>query len=286
MLDKPEGLSSNQALQTVRRLLNAQKAGHTGSLDPFATGVLPLCFGEATKISGYLLEADKSYQATLELGRATSTGDREGQVVQECPLPIADGDQIRALLAGMTGPQQQVPPMYSALKHQGRPLYELARAGITVDRPAREIVIHDLELLNWTSPQLVFRVRCSKGTYVRTLAETIAGALDSCGHLSALRRIRAEPFGLDDAISLDQLEQRIDRGQTPLLTIPQALPDWPRIRLDQEGVMRFRHGNPVAVEMADETRLLVEGETGLLGLGQVRTGRLQPTRLFNLTSAR
>jgi len=205
LLDKPEGLSSNAALQRARRCFSAAKAGHTGTLDPMATGLLPVCLGDATKFSQGLLESDKSYLATARLGIATDTGDREGKVIAQAPV-AATPHQVRAALAALTGAIEQVPPMYSALKHQGQPLYAIARAGGEVARATRIVHIHKLELVDWESPHLTFRVCCSKGTYVRTLAEQVAAALGTVAHLVALRRTAVGPFDLDMAVSLADLE--------------------------------------------------------------------------------
>ena len=193
-MDKPAGISSNRALQKVRGIFQARKAGHTGSLDPFATGMLPICLGEASKTAAFMLEAGKQYRAVSCLGEATTTGDIEGEVIQTCPVPDLAPSLISQVLQHFTGEIEQVPPMYSALKHEGKPLYEYARAGIEVERPARTVTIHQLELVSWQAPNLTIDVRCSKGTYIRTLAEDIAKALNCCAHLSALRRVVVEPF--------------------------------------------------------------------------------------------
>ena len=194
LLDKPVGISSNRALQKVRGIFQARKAGHTGSLDPFATGMLPICLGEASKTAAFMLEAGKRYRATAKLGVATTTGDVEGELVQTCPIPEIGPETLAQTLQQFVGEIKQVPPMYSALKYEGKPLYEYARAGIVIERPARSVFIHQLEILNWQSPLLTFDVHCSKGTYIRTLAEDIAIALGSCAHLVELRRTFVEPF--------------------------------------------------------------------------------------------
>lgn len=205
LLDKPEGISSNAALQRARRCFSAAKAGHTGTLDPMATGLLPVCLGDATKFSQGLLDADKAYLATARLGIATDTGDREGKVVSERPVD-ATLAQVRAALHTLTGALEQVPPMYSALKHQGQPLYAIARAGGEVARAVRTVQIHRLDLVEWASPHLTFSVCCSKGTYVRTLAEQVAERLGTVAHLIALRRTAVGPFALDAAVTLAELE--------------------------------------------------------------------------------
>lgn len=228
LLDKPEGLSSNAALQRARRCFSAAKAGHTGTLDPLATGLLPVCLGDATKFAQGLLDADKAYLATARLGIATDTGDREGRVVAEAPV-AATSEQVLAALATLTGTIEQVPPMYSALKHHGQPLYAIARAGGEVARAARTVHVHGLELVEWNSPLLTFRVRCSKGTYVRTLAEQIAAALGTVGHLVALRRTAVGPFDLGMSVALAELEaadaqQRV-RHLHPVDALVRGLPE-------------------------------------------------------------
>ena len=210
LLDKPAGYSSSQAVLKVRWLFQARKAGHTGSLDPFATGMLPICLGEASKTAGFMLDASKTYIAAAFLGKATTTGDIEGETSREMKVPDLDNAQINAVLNEFLGEIEQVPPMYSALKHQGQPLYKLARAGQEVARKARPVTIHSLELLNWAPPILEFRVHCSKGTYVRTLAEDIAEKLGSCAHLRSLRRLDVEPFREKDMITLEELLARAE----------------------------------------------------------------------------
>ena len=229
LLDKPAGLSSNQALQRVKRLFEAGKAGHTGSLDPFATGMLPICLGEATKTSGHMLESNKCYRAAARLGQATATGDPEGEVVETCDVPDLAEPAIEDALQAFLGETEQVPPMYSALKHQGRRLYELAREGLSVERKARRIVIHRLELLAWRRPDLEFEVLCSKGTYVRTLAMDIAGRLGSCAHLTALRRLYVEPFAGQQMHDIETLEALAHEGrlQSALLPLDAGLAGWP-----------------------------------------------------------
>lgn len=212
LLDKPVGISSNRALQKVRGIFQARKAGHTGSLDPFATGMLPICLGEASKTAAFMLEASKQYRAVARLGEATSTGDVEGEVIQTYPVPDLDSNKLTQTLNQFVGEIEQVPPMYSALKHQGKPLYEYARAGIEIERPARLITIHQLDLVDWQAADLTFDVRCSKGTYIRTLAEDIATALGSCAHLIELRRMLVEPFADFPMVTLEQLQEARDHG--------------------------------------------------------------------------
>lgn len=283
LLDKPAGISSNQALQRVRRLLSARKAGHSGSLDPFATGMLPVCLGEATKTAAFMLDSSKTYRAVIKLGFATTTGDPEGEVNLEKPVPELSRPDIERVLAGFLGSVQQVPPMYSALKHQGQPLYKLARQGLSIDRQPRRITVYRIELTTWEPPLLGFEVHCSKGTYVRTLAEDIAAALGSCGHLVSLRRVNVEPFDASDMITLDELEAAVaaDRGQEYLLPVDAGLSAWPRIELGPEDAGRFVHGGPVAVTAA-RGMVRVAGPDGLLlGLAEAgEDGIARPKRVF------
>lgn len=284
LLDKPDGYSSNQAVQKVRWLFGARKAGHTGSLDPFATGMLPICLGEASKTAGFMLNSSKSYLACARLGQATSTGDVEGEITSEMPVPDLTIMDIERVLKGFLGEIEQVPPMYSALKIKGEPLYKLARAGITVERQPRTVTIHSLELHSWVSPFLKFVVRCSKGTYVRTLAEDIAMKLESCAHLQALRRLDVDPFEEDSMVSLEVLENAVaDKTQDSLLLPLEAgLAGWPKMILDDSASERFCHGNPVALDTASEDKFRVYGPRGqILGLGEARNdGKLHPKRIF------
>jgi tRNA pseudouridine55 synthase len=287
LLDKPAGLSSNQALQRVRRLFNARKGGHTGTLDPFATGLLPLCFGEASKTTAFLLDARKTYRAVARFGAATSTGDPEGEVVAEGPVPDVDTAAMDALLERFTGNIEQVPPMFSALKVDGKPLYELARQGITVPRKPRAVTIHRLEAIDWTPPDLVFEVECSKGTYIRTLAEDLATALGTVAHLVSLRRLKVGAFAGEHMVTLEALEAAAELGalQDHLLPVDAGLPDWPVVTLDTEGANAFRNGNPAPVQSGSPdavgtwVRVYGPGEKPL-GLGQVDAGRVHPRKVF------
>ena len=288
LLDKPAGLSSNQALQQVRRLLNARKAGHTGTLDPFATGLLPICLGEASKTAGLIMDGRKSYTATLQLGSATATGDTEGEVVDRQSVPAIDLPAIEAAMKNFRGPLNQVPPMFSAIKQDGKPLYELARQGIEVERKARAVEIFRLETVCWNSPTLEFSVICSKGTYIRTLAEELARALGSCGHLQALRRTGAEPFDDRAMYTLDDLVSAVQQNKAGQLLLPAdaGLPDWPVVVLQGDQVGRFMHGNCiVCTAQVSRVRVhgkLVSGESHILGLGEIRaTGHLHPLRVFS-----
>jgi len=289
LLDKPVGISSNRALQRVRGIFQARKAGHTGSLDPFATGMLPICMGEASKTAAFMLEAGKKYRATALLGEATTTGDIEGEVIQTCPVPDLNAEQLTTTLKQFAGEIKQVPPMYSALKHEGKPLYEYARAGIEIDRPARAVTIHQIGLVEWQAPRLVFDVHCSKGTYIRTLAEDIAKALNSCAHLVGLRRMVVEPFAEYPMVTLEQLQEARDNDtglQDYLLPIDVGLPDWPRVDIDEDQHAKFMHGNrfPFSTEEKVTGNVRVyESFGGLLGLAEMTDeGILKPMRVFNL----
>jgi tRNA pseudouridine55 synthase len=267
-------------------LFTARKAGHTGSLDPFATGMLPICLGEASKTAGFMLDASKRYLATARLGQATATGDTEGDVIREMPVPALTPKAINAVFESFRGTIEQVPPMYSALKHQGQPLYKLARAGKEVERKPRSVIIHGLELIAWDKPLLVFSVHCSKGTYVRTLAEDIAEKLGSCAHLQALRRLDVEPFREADMISLDELVRAAEAGQQDSLLLPldAGLESWPVVRLGGEEQVRFTHGNPAPVQETHCGNVRVYAQSGeILGLGEVRGDhKVHPKRLFIL----
>jgi tRNA pseudouridine55 synthase len=288
LLDKPVGITSNRALQKVRGIFQARKGGHTGSLDPFATGMLPICLGEASKTAAFMLEAGKKYRATARLGEATTTGDIEGEVIQTCPVPEIDAETLVQTLQNFVGDIEQVPPMYSALKHEGKPLYEYARAGIEIERPARPVTIHSINLVEWQSPKLSFDVHCSKGTYIRTLAEDIATALGSCAHLVQLRRLSVEPFESYPMVSLEQLQQAKDHGglEAFLLPVDVGLPDWPRIDLDTDQQAKFSHGNhfPVSVEELSVGKVRVyDTDNNLLGLADIcEENTLHPARVFNI----
>ncbi|NND45200.1 MAG: tRNA pseudouridine(55) synthase TruB [Xanthomonadales bacterium] len=288
LLDKPEGLSSNQALQKVRRLFEARKAGHTGSLDPFATGMLPICLGEASKTAGYMLDADKAYRATMKLGQATETGDTEGAVVEEQPVPPHSDAEIAQALNAFRGEIDQVPPMYSALKHQGQPLYKLARAGKTVERAPRRVAIREISLVERTPDTLTFEVQCSKGTYIRTLAEDIGRALDTCAHLVALRRLWVQPFEDATMVTLDQLRNAAEEASLSswLLPLDAGLQSWPVCELDAEAARRFAHGNPVDTGRAVRGWHRVTGPDGQpIGLGEGdSTRRIAPRRVYHFES--
>ena len=280
LLDKPVGMSSNDALQKARRLFSAAKGGHTGTLDPLASGLLPLCFGEATKFSADLLDADKTYEAELQLGVTTDSGDAEGQVIATAAVAVSEA-QVLAVLPQFTGAIEQVPPMHSALKRDGRPLYELARQGIEVERAARAITIHALDLLSFSGDRARLRVRCSKGTYIRVLAADIGQALGCGAHLTALRRTQVAELDLDGAVTLAELEA-LDEADRPtrLAPVDALLSSLPLVELSPGAAERFRHGNPVPLPAGREGRLRVYAEGRLLGLGEPGPGgRLWPKRL-------
>jgi tRNA pseudouridine55 synthase len=284
LLDKPAGYSSSQAVQKVRWLFQARKAGHTGTLDPFATGMLPICLGEASKTAAFMLDADKTYVARARLGEATETGDVEGEVIQQEAVPDLDTAAIDAAMSGFRGTFDQVPPMYSALKHEGTPLYKLAREGKVVERKARTVTVHELELISWRTPDLVFRARCSKGTYIRTLAEDLAKALGTCGHLRGLRRTTTGVF-TSGMVTLEQLEKQVEEGAPESLLLPPdaGLTDWPVTTLDQDSSTRFSHGNPVPAPEQSPGLTRVYSETSLLlGLGEITGNLLKPRRIMNL----
>jgi len=287
LLDKPLGLSSNDALQKAKRLYRAEKAGHTGTLDPLATGLLPLCFGAATKFSQVSLEADKTYRATLQLGVTTTTADAEGEVLQRRDVNVGR-EQLQAACAGLTGPIRQVPPMHSALKRDGRALYDYARAGIEVEREARSVTIHRIDIVDgdtggqdgrWT-----IDVRCSKGTYIRTLAEDIGEVLGCGAHLAALRRVACGGLALDRAHTLEQLAEMDEAARDALLLDADALlADWPVVRLGDEDAGRFLSGLRRRLPLADAEQVRVYGPQprAFLGSGRVSAGELISTRLLS-----
>ena len=287
LLDKPLGLSSNQALQKVKWLLRAEKAGHTGTLDPLATGVLPLCFGAATKFSQQHLDADKVYETTVRLGRKTSTGDAEGEVLAERPVTCTLG-QVVEVLDRFMGPIRQVPPMHSALKKDGKALYEYAREGETVEREPRDVVIHELDMLDvqlqGDAPFLRLRVACSKGTYIRTLGEDIAEALGCGGHLTALRRVQTGPFEQGQCLTLEQLEAMAEEERLAALQpIDCLLAGHSAVTLDADNAGRFLSGLRRRGAWPDAAQVRVYGEQPhtLLGTAHIQAGELIPTRLLS-----
>lgn len=285
LLDKPVGFSSNDALIKAKRVLNAKKAGHTGTLDPFATGLLPLCFGEATKFSQDLLESDKTYETVVHLGQRTDTGDTEGAVVEEHAVEVTPA-QIEAVLERFRGPILQTPPMYSALKRDGKPLYEYARAGITLEREARPVTIHKLELLDYQAPFLKLSVTCSKGTYIRVLGEDIGAALGCGAHLNALRRTQVGALTMAHVVTLEQLSAHAD-PLSLLDPVDALLSSFPAVLLTEELAKRFLQGQRIALGKEAVTipdgpgRVRVYEQARLLGTGNMQEyGVLAPERLI------
>ena len=285
-MDKPAGISSNDVVQQAKRLFGAQKVGHTGSLDPLATGVLPLCFGEATKFSQYLLDADKKYWAQVRLGITNETGDADGEVIAQADASSVTPAQAVAALETFVGEIEQIPSMYSALKHQGQPLYKLARKGIEVERAPRQVSIYSAELLQFSEASIELRVHCSKGTYIRSLAEDLGAALGCGAHVSALRRLAAGPYEEGQATTLAELCETNDMQEMDALLLPvsSAVDSWPAVRLHEDTAHYVRQGQPVQVahaptdgwvqifELAEEDRFL--------GVGEILTdGRVAPRRL-------
>jgi tRNA pseudouridine55 synthase len=279
LLDKPVGLSSNAALQEAKRLLGAGKAGHGGTLDPLASGLLVILFGEATKFAGPMLDADKEYLATVKLGVRTDTGDAEGTVMETLPVNVA-AEQLDAALARFRGEIEQLPPMHSALKHEGVPLYKLARRGQTVERKSRRVTIHELELLGRKGDLVELRVRSSKGTYIRTLGEDIGAALGTGAHLAALRRTASGSFSIRDAVGLDELRELPDR-RVRLRPLGSLLDGLPRTELDAAEEVRLRNGQPLKIsDVGEGVRALYRMDGAVIGLGYAAAkGVLRALRL-------
>ena len=290
LLNKPAGITSNRALQEVKRLLRAKKAGHTGSLDPAATGMLPLCFGEATKVCAYLLDADKTYRVVATLGISTDTGDADGAVTGTAAAPELEADEWREILSSFIGDSEQVPPMYSALKQNGKRLYELARKGETVDRKPRPVHISELVLLEARGPRLVFRVRCSKGTYVRTLVEDIARQAGTIAHTANLHRESVGSFRAEDMLDLAAAKKLAGTSDTALkevlLPVDTALSAWPEVGLAPEEASGFMGGRAIAAVAPDTKPGLVRvygAARRFLGIGEVdAAGSVAPRRIFLL----
>ncbi|RLA19194.1 MAG: tRNA pseudouridine(55) synthase TruB [Gammaproteobacteria bacterium] len=292
LLDKGTGRSSNSELQRAKSIFNARKAGHTGSLDPLASGLLPICFGEATKVSAYLLDGDKRYQVKVRLGVVTDSGDKEGAIISEKPVPLFTQADLGVILKGFEGEISQVPPMYSALKHNGERLYKLARKGLEVERKARKIIIHELHLTGFDEASLELDVLCSKGTYIRTLAEDIGKKMGCGAHVEILRRTEVNCFNVENAFSLGQLEALSKEGgeslMATLLPVDAAISEWPKLNLSDSLAWHIKQGQ--AVECPDVRRERMEGlvrmydaSYGFIGLGKIDdAGRLAPKRLFNL----
>ncbi|MEK1941399.1 MAG: tRNA pseudouridine(55) synthase TruB [Pseudomonas sp.] len=287
LLDKPKGFSSNAALQKVRWLLNAEKAGHTGSLDPLATGVLPLCFGEATKFSQYLLDADKGYETLMQMGVTTTTADAEGEVIERREVTVGRAD-IEAVLPRFRGDISQIPPMYSALKRDGQPLYKLARQGEVVEREARSVTIARLELLGCEGEQASLSVACSKGTYIRTLVEDIGQVLGCGAHVAELRRTQAGPFSLAQCVTLEELEQvHADGGNEAvdrfLMPSDSGLEHWPIVQFSEHSAFYWLHGQAVRAPDAPKFGMVrvQDHNARFIGIGEVsEDGRIAPRRLI------
>jgi len=292
LLDKPAGMSSNAALQAARRLFRAEKGGHTGSLDPLATGLLPLCFGEATKLAGLLLGSDKAYEAGIVLGTTTDTDDADGQVLLQRPLPALDRAAVESALAGFTGTLQQRAPVYSALKQGGEPLYARARRGEAIEAPVREVQVHAIELLSLAPPRLDIRVTCGSGTYIRSLARDLGEALGCGAHIASLRRLWVEPFTKPAMFTLEQLQALAGEGgeaalDACLLPLEAGLAAFPRIDLDAAQAARVAQGQRLRGPWAAADPVAVHGPDGrALGLARVDAdGRLSPQRLFRYAAA-
>ncbi|MDZ7662680.1 tRNA pseudouridine(55) synthase TruB [Thiohalophilus sp.] len=289
LLDKPVGLTSNAALQQVKRLFKAAKAGHTGNLDPLASGLLPLCFGEATKFSAFLLDSDKHYIGTCKLGVTTTSADAEGEVLERKPVGHYGRAEVETVLAGFVGDIEQIPPMHSAIKVNGQPLYKLAHQGKEIAREPRRITLYALELVSLDGDELVLDVRCSKGTYVRTLAEDIGRQLGCGAHLSALRRSGAGPFSIEQAVALNELERLAESGlaalDQALLPVEAALGDWPQLVLTDNTAYYLRQGQAVQIPQAPTSglvRLFVGDQHRFIGVGRVLAdGRVAPQRLVS-----
>lgn len=283
LLDKAVGISSNNALQQVRRLYHANKAGHTGVLDPLASGLLPVCFGEATKFAQYLLDADKAYIATLKLGEATDTADAEGKIIKRCDY-LPSYDEFQSSCMAFMGDIKQIPPMYSAIKYQGRALYDYARSGIEIERTARDVHIHNIQIMSFTLPEVVLSVKCSKGTYIRTLAEDIADHANTCAHLTGLRRINTAGFDIKDAYQFDFLS-KIDIEEMDKLLLPPDIlvAHLPEIYLNSSQVERLQRGQVVDLlgncDIINIPRIYSD-EGRFIGLGKLDGNHLRALRLM------
>ena len=292
ILDKSAGVTSNGALQMAKGLFNANKAGHTGSLDPLATGLLPLCFGEATKFSQFLLDANKQYRARVKLGVTTDSGDADGNVIEEAPVPALDKVMLEAAASQFRGEIEQIPPMYSALKVDGQPLYKLARQGIEIERKARPVTIFKLEVEEFSADELVLNITCSKGTYVRTLAEDLGKVLGCGAHVVGLRRLASGPFNLDQAMTLEELEallqvQGFEGLDQRLLPVADIVSDWPALEVPDFTAIFFKQGQAVQIAKAPTAgwvRIFSEATDDqaleFLGVGEIlEDGRVAPKRL-------
>ncbi len=287
LLDKPLGMSSNAALQQVKRIYQARKAGHSGSLDPLASGMLPITLGEATKMAGFVLEADKLYWTRIKLGVTTTTGDAEGETVDTCPVGVVDEPRLRAVLDDFTGQIQQVPPMHSAIKRIGQPLYKLAHNGLEVERQPRRVMINGIRLLGHHGDDLELEISCSKGTYIRTLAEDIGRRLGCGGHVASLRRLSIGPYQCEQMVTLEALTAAA-KSQSALdmflLPMESALLHWPSVSLSDELAFFIQRGQPVVVSKAPKGDMvkLYSARDRFLGIGRVmEDGRIAPRRLVN-----
>lgn len=288
VLDKPRGMSSNEAVQKAKRLFNAKKVGHTGALDPLATGVLPLCFGEATKFSQYLLTSDKKYWVRIKLGVATDSGDADGQVTSERAVEGVDAARVEDALRFFRGEIDQVPSMFSAIKHQGQPLYKLARQGIEIERQARRVTIFSNELESFDGDSLTLSIHCSKGTYVRTIAEELGEILGCGAHVAELRRLAAGPYTEAELVTFETLEAALEEGSLDpfLLPVASAVREWPEVRLTDDTAYYLRQGQPVIVPHAPTSgwvrlsKVEDDDSTRFIGVGEVLDdGRVAPRRL-------
>jgi tRNA pseudouridine55 synthase len=289
LLDKPKGITSNQALQTTKQLFSASKVGHTGSLDPLATGLLPLCFGEATKFSQFLLNADKTYQVSARLGFKTNTGDAEGQVIESREIAHYTRDQLESVLSYFRGSISQIPPMFSALKHRGQPLYKLARQGIVVERNPRTVSIHRLSLQDSGDVSLLnLEIKCSKGTYIRTLIGDIGDALGCGAYVHALRRLGVADYHAEQMVSLEKLKtlSQAERDQK-LLTLDSLLKEWPALKISQAAAYYLYRGQAILLPNLPKQgllRLLLEESGRFIGVGEIsEDGRVAPRRLVDLS---
>ena len=289
LLNKPIGLSSNQALQRVRRLYQAAKAGHTGALDPLATGMLPLCLGEATKFSQYLLDADKRYLTCIQLGKRTTTGDREGEVLTEESIPALTDESLEEILNGFRGEIEQIPPMYSALKHEGKPLYEYARQGIVIERKRRRVTISNLTLVSRTEDTLTLDIQCSKGTYIRTIGEDIGEALGCGAHLHSLHRISTAGYLPENMMTLEEFEAIAEQGyealDSHLISMDTAVEHFTKVELPESATLDMMFGrsveSPVSLEHETVVRMYDLQSQRFLGLGQIKGTSIRPYRLVN-----
>ncbi len=287
LLDKPLGITSNSALQDVKRLFKAQKAGHTGSLDPLADGLLPICFGAATKVSAFLLDADKHYLVRVKLGVTTTTADAEGEVLESRSVEGITESDIQRVISEFEGEIEQIPPMYSALKHKGERLYKLARDGIEVEREPRQVTIHSISMRSYAAPEFELMVHCSKGTYIRTLAEDIGERLGCGAHVTALRRTGVGPYSDDAMVSMEQIEALAEEGFSALdkllMPIDSALGSWPEVKLSPDGTFYLRQGQPVLVPNAPTEGMvrIYDADGVFMGAGEILDdGRVAPRRMM------